>query len=194
MVQAYSGLAEVIGEPGPPRPSLMTLLDLLGAHLCIEGVLAALAQRYLDGLGGRVESSLLGAADVLLAEVLRPEAGRARSNPGCGVAPRQITGVFDTADEPLALAARSATAIEALGRAVGVPAPEHPRDTAGFPARLDPILRTLPAQSWLERLHTAGIPAAVARKDLTTLPADPRLADHTAHHGCAVVTSPWRFA
>jgi CoA:oxalate CoA-transferase len=194
MVQAHSGLAEVLGEPGSPRPSLMTLLDLLGAQVCIEGVLAGLAQRYLDGRGSRVESSLLGAADVLLAEALRPDAGRARSRTGCGAAPQPITGVFDTADEPLALAARSATGIDALCRALGIPAPTHPRQTAGLRARVEPPLRTLPARCWLDRLHTAGIPAAVVRKDLSALPADPRLADYTAHHGCTVVTSPWRFS
>jgi CoA:oxalate CoA-transferase len=193
MVQAHSGLAEVLGEPGSPRPSLMTLLDLLGAQVCIEGALAGLAQRYLDGRGRRVESSLLGAADVLLTDELHPDAGRTWSRTGCGAAPRPVTGVFDTADEPLALAARSATGIDALCRAVGVPAPTHPRETTGLRAQLESTLRTLPADCWLDRLHTAGIPAAVVRTDLTAVPADPRLAEHTAHHGCAVVTSPWRF-
>jgi CoA:oxalate CoA-transferase len=204
MVQAHSGLAEALGEPGAPRPSLMTLLDLLGAQVCTEGVLAGLAQRCLDGRGGRVESSLMGAADVLLTEALSPSAGgldapgpgagRARSRTGCGAPPQPVVGVFDTAQEPLALAARSATSIDALCRAVGVPPPTHPRETAGLRARLEPPLRTRPARSWLERLHSAGIPAAVARRDLTALPADPRLTEHIAYHGCAVVTSPWRFS
>ena len=205
MVQAYSGLAEVLGEPGSPQPSLMTLLDLFGAQVCIEGLLAGLAQRYLDGRGRQVESSLLGAADVLLAEALGPDAlgphallgphaGRVRSRTGCGAPPWPITGVFNTADEPLALAARSATGIDALCRAVGIPAPTHPQETIGLRAQLEPPLRTLPARSWLDRLHTAGVPAAVVRTDLTTLPTDPRLADHTTHQGCAVITSPWRFS
>jgi len=202
MVQAHSGLAEALGEPEAPRPSLMTLLDLFGAQVCTEGVLAGLAQRYLDGRGARVESSLLGAADVLLAEALSPGAGGPhargpgadRARTGCGAPPQPVVGVFDTAQEPLALAARSATSIDALCRAVGVPLPTHPRETAGLRARLEPPLRTRPAQSWLERLHPAGIPAAVARRDLTTLPADPRLSPHIAYHGCAVVTSPWRFS
>jgi len=193
MVQAHSGLAEVLGRPGSPRPSLMTLLDLLGAHMCVEGVLAGLARRYLDGQGGRVESSLLGAADVLLAGRLRPDASRARSH-GCDAPARPVGGVFDTADEPLAMAASTATGIEALCRAVGIAAPGQLRDPAGLGARLEPLLRTMPSRSWLARLHTAGVPAAVVRTDLTALPADPRLADHTAHHGCTVVTSPWRFS
>lgn len=194
MVQAHSGLAEVLGEPGSPRPSLMTLLDLLGAHLCVEGVLTGLVHRYLDGRGRRVESSLLGAADVLLADQLRADPGRARSRTGCGASPWPIAGVFDTADEPLALAARSATTIDALCRAVGIAAPAHPRETIGLRIQLEPLLGTLPAHRWLDRLRSAGVPAAMVRQDLATLPADPRLADHTDHHGCAVLTSPWRFS
>ena len=89
MVQAHSGLAEVLGKSGSPRPSLMTLLDLLGAHVCIEGVLAGLAQRYLDGRGRRVESSLLGAADVLLADQLRPMRGAPGRAPAAALRPGQ---------------------------------------------------------------------------------------------------------
>jgi CoA:oxalate CoA-transferase len=184
MVQAHSGLAEVLGEPDSPRPSLMTLLDLFGAQVCIEGVLAGLALRHLDGRGRRVDSSLLGAADVLLAEALGRHTGRTQP----------IVGVFDTADEPLALAARSVTSIDALCRAVGIAAPTHPWETTGLRAHLEPPLRRLAARCWLGRLHAAGVPAAVVHTDLTVLPADPRLAGHIAHHGCAVVSSPWRFS
>jgi len=194
MVQAHSGLAEVLGEPGAPRPSLMTLLDLLGAHLCVEGVLAGLAHRYRHRRGARAQSSLLGAADVLLAEALHPRTGRARAGIGCGAAPWPVTGVFDTADAPLALAARSATSIDALCRTVGIPAPTHPRQTTTLRAPLEPVLRTRAASCWLERLHAARIPAAVVRTDLRTLPTDPRVANHIIHWGCAVVTSPWRFS
>lgn len=194
MVQAHSGLAEILGEPGAPRPSLMTLLDLLGAHLCIEGVLAGLAHRYLHRRGARVTSSLLGAADVLLAEALHPRAGRTQAGIGCHAAPWPVTGVFDTADAPLALAARNATSIDALCRTVGIPAPTHPRQTTTLRAHLEPVLHTRVACSWLEDLHAARIPAAVVRTDLRTLPTDPRVSNHTVHRGCAIVTSPWRFS
>ena len=166
----------------------MTLLDLFGAQMCIEGVLAGLALRHLDGRGRRVDSSLLGAADVLLAEAVGPDAlgsDTGRTQP--------IVGVFDTADEPLALAARSVTSIDALCRAVGIAAPPpwrptwSPRPPGAAAAQAGgPVLAGAPATS-------AGVPAAVVHTDLTVLPVDPRLAGHIAHHGCAVVTSPWRF-
>jgi crotonobetainyl-CoA:carnitine CoA-transferase CaiB-like acyl-CoA transferase len=193
MVQAHSGLAEVLGEAGTPRPSLMTLLDLLGAHLCVEGVLAGLAQRYLGGRGVQVKSSLLGAADTLLADRLRPDQGLTRPYAGCNTPPSALSGVFDTADEPLALATRTETSIDALCRAVGIPVPTQPRQTATLRAQITPLLRTRPVRCWLDRFHAVGLPASMVCTDLTTLPADPRLTDHTIHQGCAIVTSPWRF-
>jgi CoA:oxalate CoA-transferase len=194
MVQAYSGLAEVLGGPGSPRPSLMTLLDLLGAHMCVEGVLTGLVQRYVHGRGARVRSSLLGAADVLVADQLHPHSGLTGTGSGCGAAPSPVAGLFDTADELLVVAARTATSIEALCRVVGIPAPTHPQQSPTLRGQLRPLLRTLAACFWLERLHASGIPAAVIRADLTTLPTDPRVIDHIRHEGCAIVTSPWRFS
>jgi CoA:oxalate CoA-transferase len=194
MVQAHSGLAEVLGNAGSPRPSLVTLLDLLGAHMCVEAVLTGLADRCLHGRGARAGSSLLGAADVLLADQLRPRRGLAGAGSGCGAAPWRVVGLFDTADEPLVLAARTATGIDALCRVVGIPAPTHPQETTTLRGQLRPLLRTQAACFWLERLRAAGIPAAVVRTDLTTLPTDPRVIDHIRHEGCAIVTSPWRFS
>ena len=194
MVQAYSGLAEVLGRPGSPRPSLMTLLDLLGAHMCVEGVLTGLAQRYLHGRGVRVRSALLGAADVLLADQLHPRRGLIGAGSGCSAAPSPVAGPFDTADEPLVLAARTATSIDTLCRIAGIPAPTHPQQTTTLRRQLTPLLGAEAAFRWLERFHAAGIPAAVVRTDLTTLPTDPRVINHIIHPGCAIVTSPWRFS
>lgn len=194
MVQAHSGLAEALGQPGSPQPSLMTLLDLLGAHMCVEGVLTGLAQRYVHGRGARVGSSLLGAADVLLADQLPPRQGLTWAGSGCGAAPSPVAGLFDTADEPLVLAARTATSIDALCRVAGIPALIHPQQTTTLRGQLSPLLRTEAADRWLEGFHAAGIPAALVRTDLTTLPTDPRLINHIIHRGCAIVTSPWRFS
>ncbi|GIH23638.1 hypothetical protein Aph01nite_19480 [Acrocarpospora phusangensis] len=67
MVQARSGVgAAVRGDGEPPAPSLMTLLDVLGGLLGTEVILAALLLREREGRGVRAESSLLGAADLLL--------------------------------------------------------------------------------------------------------------------------------
>lgn len=75
LVQAYSGLAGLVRPAGEPAaPSLMTLTDVLGGLVCVQGVLAALIAKIHTGRGQRVDSSLLSAADVLCQRVppLRP--------------------------------------------------------------------------------------------------------------------------
>ncbi|MGA4839068.1 CoA transferase [Streptomyces sp. G45] len=73
MVQARTGVgAAVRPADEPPAPSLMTLLDVLGGLLGAEAVLAGLLLRErAGGRGVRVDSSLLGAADVLTGPALR---------------------------------------------------------------------------------------------------------------------------
>lgn len=85
MVQARTGVGEAARPADePPAPSLMTLLDVLGGLLGAEAVLAGLLLRERTGCGVRVDSSLLGAADVLTAPAL---ARAAR-----GLDPRQPAG------------------------------------------------------------------------------------------------------
>ncbi|MBQ0826217.1 CoA transferase [Streptomyces tagetis] len=85
MVQARTGVGEAVRPADePPAPSLMTLLDVLGGLLGAEAVLAGLLLRERTGSGVRVDSSLLGAADVLT-EAARERAAR-------GLDPRRPAG------------------------------------------------------------------------------------------------------
>ncbi|MEU4147660.1 CoA transferase [Streptomyces parvulus] len=99
MVQARTGVGEAVrAADEPPVPSLMTLLDVLGGLLGAEAVLAGLLLRQRTGAGVRVDSSLLGAADVLTAS--------ARGRVARGLAPRQPAGFrrpLPTADGWIAL-------------------------------------------------------------------------------------------
>lgn len=73
MVQARTGLAELVRPPGtPPAPSLMTLLDVLGGILGATATIAGLLHRRRTGLGVAVESSLLSAANTLRRSAARP--------------------------------------------------------------------------------------------------------------------------
>ncbi|WP_280318075.1 CoA transferase [Nocardia wallacei] len=66
MVQARSGLADLVGPPDtPPAPSLMTLLDVLGGVLGAEATVLGLLHRDRTGAGAAVESSLLSASNTL---------------------------------------------------------------------------------------------------------------------------------
>ncbi|MFJ8364025.1 CoA transferase [Streptomyces sp. NPDC093984] len=104
MVQARTGVGEAVRPADePPAPSLMTLLDVLGGLLGAEAILAGLLLRERTGRGVRVDSSLLGAADVLTA----PHRARAAQ----GLDPRRPAGFrrpLRTADGWIALADLSA--------------------------------------------------------------------------------------
>ncbi|MEV7995250.1 CoA transferase [Streptomyces sp. NPDC086077] len=99
MVQARTGVGEAARPADePPAPSLMTLLDVLGGLLGAEAVLAGLLLRERTGCGVRVDSSLLGASDVLTAP--------ARARAGRGLDPRRPAGFrrpLPTADGWIAL-------------------------------------------------------------------------------------------
>ncbi|WP_433563090.1 CoA transferase [Nocardia sp. CA-151230] len=74
MVQARTGLAELVGPPcAPPAPSLMTLLDVLGGILGAEAAVAGLLLRQRDRTGAAVESSLLSASNTLRRCGVRPQ-------------------------------------------------------------------------------------------------------------------------
>lgn len=109
MVQARSGLAHRLAPPGwPATPSLLTLIDVLGALVCVQGVLTALLTRLHTGCGARVDSSLYSAARLALerAPTLPPDTA-----PGMDIEP-----LHDLAD--LAADPRFAEALETDGCAL----------------------------------------------------------------------------
>ncbi|MGI5429274.1 CoA transferase [Streptomyces sp. CA-179760] len=108
MVQARTGVGEAARPADePPAPSLMTLLDVLGGLIGAEAVLAGLLLRQRTGAGVRVDSSLLGAADMLTTP--------ARSRAAQGLDPRRPAGFrrpVPTADGWIALPDHSAIAYD----------------------------------------------------------------------------------
>jgi crotonobetainyl-CoA:carnitine CoA-transferase CaiB-like acyl-CoA transferase len=68
LMQAFSGIMSITGEPGgQPVRAGVSFLDLSTGMLCALGVCAALIQREKSGLGQRVDGSLLETAVSLLA-------------------------------------------------------------------------------------------------------------------------------
>ena len=68
LMQAFSGIMSITGEPGgQPVRAGVSFLDLSTGILCALGVSAALLQRQRTGLGQRVDASLLETAVSLLA-------------------------------------------------------------------------------------------------------------------------------
>ncbi|WP_405890341.1 CoA transferase [Streptomyces sp. NBC_00133] len=167
MVQARTGVGEAVRPAGePPAPSLMTLLDVLGGLLGAEAVLAGLLLRERTGNGVRVDSSLLGAADVLTAPALRRLA-----QGGDGRRPAGFRRPLPTADGWIA-----------------------PTDTCA-PAAAAYDLRGLPTVEALAQLRTHGLSATPVTADLAGLHHDPRFGGSISHdaHGAPAVPNPWSF-
>src|SRR5438034_9343761 len=67
LVQAFSGIMSITGEPdGPPVRCGVSFLDLTTGILCAFGVVNALLHRERTGLGQRLDASLLETAVALL--------------------------------------------------------------------------------------------------------------------------------
>ncbi|WP_327327527.1 CoA transferase [Streptomyces sp. NBC_01210] len=168
MVQARTGVGEAVRPADePPAPSLMTLLDVMGGLLGTEAVLAGLLLRERTGQGVRVDSSLLGAADVLTAPALRRAAtgGSARR-------PAGFRRPLRTADGWIAPADACAAAAGAYD------------------------LRDLHTDEALTQLREHGLTATAVTTDLADLHHDPRFAGSISRdtHGAPAVPDPWSFA
>lgn len=168
MVQARTGIGEAVRPADEvPAPSLMTLLDVLGGLLGAEAVLAGLLVRERTGQGVRTESSLLAAAELLLA----PAVERVRR----GESARRPAGFrrpLRTADGWVATADASADAGER-------PAVDG-RSTAEAVAHL----------------QDRGLEATAVTLDLAALEHDPRFGALVGRdsHGALAVPDPWSFS
>ena len=173
MVQAFSGLMTLSGEPGGPPMRIGTqVLDHGTGMWAAIGVLAALARRAVTGVGGAVDTSLFETA---LGWWTIPYASYAIS----GELPqRHPTGStklivfqgFETRNGPLIIAAANdrlfAKLAVALGRADWAGDPRF-RNNAGRHAHRDEILAEVARivllrtkGEWIDLLEAAGVPCA----------------------------------
>lgn len=172
-VQAWSGVAaQVAAASGTRGGTLFTALDVLGGVISAQGICAALLDRELHGRGARLHSSLLGAADLLLAD-------RPSKHPAA-----YLQGVFATASGPIALDCQTRQQYQALSQLLGGQASTD---------RLPQCLATASAEHWVRVCLEAGIPASVAHQDLALLGADPHLAPCLTQRTYRSVQSPWSF-
>jgi CoA:oxalate CoA-transferase len=188
MAQAYSGLADLMSGGGTPRPSLMTLVDVLGGLVAAEGLLAGLLHRERTGNGPRVDTSLLSASTVLQYEAL--ERPPSRHAAGCGTAAvPALDGPWRTADGWLALSARTRTAAERLTRLLGL----GPADGADLRPGAAARFAGRTTAEWTADLAAAGITATPVATDLRQLDRTPAGRTALTREECTLVTAPWRF-
>lgn len=173
MVQAISGLMSVTGDSdGPAMKCGMSVCDILaGSHAAI-GVLAALVERQLSGLGQHVEVSLL-------ASTLSGLAHHSAAWTIAGVVPHRMGNAhpslapyepLPTADGELIVIAANDRQFRALAGALGKPEladrPEfrHNEDRTSnrelLRGELIELLRARGAAEWFRVLTEADLPCA----------------------------------
>lgn len=175
-VQAWSGVsAAIANESGIRGGSLFTVLDVLGGAIAALGVTAALLNRAITGTGAHVESSLLGAADLLMKSSEKPSSG-------------SLSGVYPTLSGLIAIDCQHPGQLQSLAMLLDIPAPA---DTCR--QTLAERLRTRPASEWETMLNERGIGACVVIEDLKQLAADTRISECLSRKTYFSVKTPWRF-
>jgi crotonobetainyl-CoA:carnitine CoA-transferase CaiB-like acyl-CoA transferase len=213
ILQAFSGMLAITGEPGgPPVRSPFSPVDQgTGLHALI-GILAALHERERTGAGATVEASLFDTSVGFLGYFLQNywERGTEPERPGSGHESLCPYQVFDTADKPLILG----VANDALWRRFcAIAQLEEMRDDPRFATnavrvqhrqetveRVAAAMRRRPRAEWLSLLDGAGIPCSPLHT-LGELSSHPQAAEsgmvydtvHPALGALRSVAQPLRF-
>ena len=173
LMQAYSGLSSINGDPDdPPVRAGASICDQGTGMWIVIGALSLLHRRERTGRGGIVQGSLLETAlgwlaqkaDAYLNEGALPER-HASGHPS--MVPYQA---FDAADGPFLICAGNDRLFAKLCRVLERPAwADDPRfrtnrdrlaNKAALLAAMDEVLATRPRERWLAGLEAAGVPCA----------------------------------
>lgn len=171
VVQALGGLMSITGTPDQPVKVGVAMVDILTGKDAVIGILAALSARAHTGHGDRIEVSLLMSS-------LAAMANQGQSALTTGRAPGRLgnqhpsIAPYETlrcADALIAVACGNDGQFARLTTALGIPAlADHPtyRTNADrvthrddLVAALEAVLVTADAQTWVERLTAAKVPA-----------------------------------
>ena len=187
-VQGISGMMDLQGDEGDPRRVGWPVIDYVAGLAAAFALSAALYRRQVTGEGQYVDVSMLDAALSIMGPAVGPWLASGRKPPKTGrqaASGSPFSGMFDTADGVLVVAANTPKQAAALCRVIGR------EDLAGNPdvmpwqgrpeisARIQPILTeafaTRTALEWEALLAPASVPAGKLR-DVGEIAAHPQVA------------------
>lgn len=176
IVQAASGFARCNGAPGDELEQFRFtgFLDLAGASMAVQGIMAALMERERSGLGQKVSVSMLEAALEMQATRLMEffatgQQPRPMGSETPGVVPdrafrAQDVDVFITAQTP-AQWRGFCSALERPDLAEDprfATNPDRVKNREELNALLEPIFATRPALWWMRVMERNGVPCALS--------------------------------
>lgn len=177
VIQAVSGIMNLTGAPETlPNKVGAPYVDYATGMNGALAVMAALMERDRTGEGQHVDVSMLDSAMLLMASHMTTTlamgaAPKAAGNNAFSGAPS--SGVFETAEGDLALAANNERQFPRLARAIGredfledprfAVLADRKRNMDAFRAELAKTFKTDTADAWEARLSAADVPAARVR-------------------------------
>jgi len=176
MMQAYSGLMSITGEPGrPPVRIPISALDQGSGMWVAIGVLDALRRRDVTGQGTHLETSLLQTALMWMPAQLTTyfADGVIPERLGSGTVGIYPYAAFPTADSWIVIAAGNQNLWERLCAAIErteltrderfLLNPDRVAHREELYEELAATLRTQPAEVWVKRLEESGVPTTPIR-------------------------------
>jgi CoA:oxalate CoA-transferase len=171
IVQAMGGLMSVTGEPdGAPMKAGSSIADITGGLFALAGIASALYCREKTGVGMKVDVSMLDGQIAILERPVARYAATGETPDRLGNRHPSITPFepYETADQPVIIAAGNDSLFARLCQAIGRPElatdprfasnRDRNRNADELKVALEAVLRTRPAAHWLGVLETAGIP------------------------------------
>jgi crotonobetainyl-CoA:carnitine CoA-transferase CaiB-like acyl-CoA transferase len=171
ILQAESGLMSICGDPqGEPMKYGVAIVDICTGMLACNSILAALQARHRTGKGQHVEVSLFDSSLAMLANVASNAlvSGRDARRFGNGHPNIVPYTAYPVQDGMMAVAVGNDAQFAKFAAVLGKPEWASDARYATNPDRvthretLDPaiadVLRSAPANAWIEKLGASGIP------------------------------------
>ncbi|MGH7779903.1 MAG: CaiB/BaiF CoA transferase family protein [Candidatus Binataceae bacterium] len=171
IAQGMGGLMSLTGLPGQgPVRAGIAIADTTSGLYCAMGILVALLEREVSGLGQWVQTSLLQAQIAILDfQATRwLMDGRVPQQAGNDHPTAIPTGVFETIDGRINIAAVGQAMFAGLARVMETPRwtsdprfadpANRSRNRAALNAEIAAVTKTKPSEYWIVALNDAGVP------------------------------------